>query len=305
MTASAPLTGIVFNIQKYSVHDGPGIRTIAFLKGCPLACRWCSNPESQKPEPELAYNRSKCLNIGQCGRCVEVCAAGAITVAADQTIEIDRNLCIDCMQCADACPAKALIVYGKPMTVADVLRVVEQDAMFYSRSGGGMTLSGGEPMFQADFALALLREARARHIGTAMETAGYCRYELLAEACGLLDHLLYDVKSLNPVRHQEMTACSNVLIQKNLQRLREDFPRLAMTIRTPVIPGFNDSESDIRQIAALAKTLGAGYEILPYHRLAQPKYTYIGRTYAMPQVSLDETLLSRLQEITRETAAGA
>ncbi|MES9996344.1 glycyl-radical enzyme activating protein [Desulfovibrio aminophilus] len=303
MTASASIKGIVFNIQKYSVHDGPGIRTIAFLKGCPLACRWCSNPESQKSAPELAYNKSKCLNIDQCGRCVEVCTAGAITVDDDRTIRIDRNLCVDCMQCADACPSQALIVYGKPMSVDEVLRVVEQDAMFYSRSGGGMTLSGGEPIFQAEFALALLREARTRRIGTAMESAGYCRYEDLSAACALLDHLLFDVKSLNPERHREMTGRPVDLIQDNLRRLRVDFPRLPMTIRTPVIPGFNDSEEDIREIADLAARLGAGYEILPYHRLAQPKYTYIGRTYSMPKVSLDETLLGRLREISREATA--
>lgn len=297
MTASESPTGTVFNIQKYSVHDGPGIRTIPFLKGCPLSCRWCSNPESQRPTPQLAYNKAKCLGLNQCGRCVDVCAAGAITVDDEGVINIDHSQCVDCLQCAEVCPSQAIIVYGKTMTVQQVMDVVEQDAMFYSRSEGGMTLSGGEPMFQPAFSLALLREARHRHIGTAMETAGFCRYEDLAEACSMLDHLLFDVKSLDSKRHEEMTGRPNERIQENLRKLRADFPKLPMTIRTPVIPGFNDNEAEIARIAALAHGYGVGYEVLPYHRMAQPKYAYIGRPYTIKQKALDPKLWDRIRAV--------
>ena len=153
-SSNAEIKGIVFNIQKYSVHDGPGIRTIAFLKGCPLRCRWCSNPESQNPKPELAYNRERCLTFDNCIRCLEVCTVGAIQKADDNRPRIDWNLCTQCLLCADVCPSKALSVYGYEVTVAQVIDEVEREGVFYARSGGGLTLSGGEPLFQPEFAIA-------------------------------------------------------------------------------------------------------------------------------------------------------
>lgn len=287
--------GMVFNVQKYSVHDGPGIRTIVFLKGCPLHCRWCSNPESQRTAPELAYNPAKCLGIEKCGRCLEVCTAGALTTNPEGRLVINRETCCNCMLCAEACPAVSLTVYGKAMTVDQVLAVVEQDAIFYSRSGGGMTLSGGEPLMQPDFALALLREARRRRIGTALETAGHCGWEQLAAACGLLDYLLYDIKTMDPARHQAFTGVSNEVILENLRRVRERFPDLPILVRTPVIPGVNDSEEDLAAIEDFLRGMpNLSRELLPYHRLAQPKYGYIGRAYPMGDAVLAQERMDRL-----------
>jgi pyruvate formate lyase activating enzyme len=297
--------GNVFNIQKYSVHDGPGIRTLVFLKGCTLACRWCSNPESLSPDPVLAYNPAKCIGIRECGRCLLSCTAGALTQSEDGKIVINRALCTDCMFCAKACPSLALTVYGQSMRVSEVLEKVEADAIFYARSGGGMTLSGGEPLLQHDFATALLAEAKKRRINTAMETAGNVPMAWLEAACPNLDHLLFDVKSMDPAKHKAATGATNDRILGNLRQARQRFPDLAITVRTPVVPGFNDTPEDIRAIAAFVRELpGVKHELLPYHRFAKPKYGYLDRDFPMGEATLDDALFHRLDEAAREAATG-
>ena len=165
--------GVIFNIQKYSVHDGPGIRTIVFSKGCPLRCRWCSNPESQNSGPELAVNTGRCLGLDKCRHCIEACPRGAIVPSPENRATVDRSKCEGCdFPCARACPAQGLLVYGTEQSVDEVLAKVEQDAFFYARSRGGLTISGGEPLFHRDFALALLREAKRRRLRAAVETCG-------------------------------------------------------------------------------------------------------------------------------------
>jgi pyruvate formate lyase activating enzyme len=293
--------GIVFNIQKYSVHDGPGIRTLVFLKGCTLACRWCSNPESLTPDPILAYNPAKCIGIRECGHCLLSCTAGALTQSDDGKILIKRDLCTDCMFCATVCPAQALTSYGQTMSVTEILATVEADAMFYSRSGGGMTLSGGEPLLQHAFATALLTEAKRRRINTAMETAGNVPLAWLTDACAHLNHLLYDIKCLDSDKHKAATSAPNTQILENLRHVRQQFPELSITVRTPVIPGFNDTEEDIRAIAAFVRTLpGVRHELLPYHRLARPKYGYIGRDFTMGDATLGDAAFQMLSEAARE-----
>ena len=278
----ATKTGVVFNIQRYSVHDGPGIRTLVFLKGCPLQCRWCCNPESQSHEIELAYNPNKCLTFSECKRCANACPTNALQRGEDDKAQIDRNLCDKCMNCADACPAKALILYGETKSVEEVLRVVEQESIFYSRSGGGMTLSGGEPLLQAEFSLALLREAKRRRIKTAIETCGYVQLDVLEEACTLANTLLFDIKSMNSTKHRAFTGASNETILNNFREVRERFPKLSILVRTPVIPDFNDTEDDILAVLGLLKsTPNVAYELLPYHRLGIQKYAYLGREYLM------------------------
>lgn len=291
-------TGCVFNIQKFSVHDGPGIRTIVFLKGCGMQCWWCSNPESQNPYPEKAYNENRCLGLDKCVRCVEVCMPNAISRAPNGKLVIDRSRCDMCAQpCVDACPAQGFIMYGQTRSVDEVLHIVEQDSMFYARSEGGMTLSGGEPLLQRDFMLALLREARRRRINTSMETCGLAPWESLRDACAHLDSILFDIKTLNPVKHMEQTGAPLEPVLENFTRMMKAYPSLAVHVRTPVVPGFNDAVGSILPIAELvAKYPNADFEMLPYHRLGTQKYAFLGRKYRMGEVSLGDGIMDALLE---------
>jgi pyruvate formate lyase activating enzyme len=293
--------GLVFNIQKYSVHDGPGIRTIVFLKGCPLSCRWCSNPESQSCEPELAFNAGRCLTFSKCTRCLQACLRGAIIREADDTLRIDRALCAGCPKnCAEACPSQGLIVYGQERTVDDVLKVVEQDAAFYTRSSGGLTLSGGEPLMQGEFAVTLLRDARRRRIKTAVETCGLVPWKTLDAASPLLNYVLYDIKHMDSQVHEEQTGSSNEMILENFRRLVALDPDKPILARTPVIPGFNDSEEAITAIATFLKPYeNVRYEMLPYHRLGTQKYHFLNRVPPMDEVTLDKSVMTRLVDAAR------
>lgn len=288
--------GLVFNIQKYSVHDGPGIRTIVFLKGCPLSCRWCSNPESQRLEPELAFNPGRCLTFSKCTRCLQACLRGAIIREADDSLRIDRTLCDGCPKnCAQACPSQGLIVYGEERSVDDVLKVVEQDAAFYTRSSGGMTLSGGEPLLQADFALALLREARRRRIRTAVETCGMVPWKTMEAAAQYLNYVLYDIKHMDSSVHQEQTGRPNEAILDNFRRLVGLEAETPILVRTPVIPGFNDSEEAIAAIAEFVRPYpNVRFEMLPYHRLGTQKYLFLDRVPPMDEVTLDKSVMPKL-----------
>ena len=296
------VTGIVFNIQKYSVHDGPGIRTIVFTKGCPLSCRWCSNPESQLLKPQMAFNATRCIGTDKCHYCMPACPYQAIT-AEGNALNIDCTHCNECesLACSKACPAGSIITYGQTRTVEDVLNAVAQDAIFYTRSGGGMTISGGEPLFQKEFAIALLREARRRRIKTAIETCGCYEWERLEEAAPYLNYVLYDVKHTDTEKHKWATGVGNELILSNLKKLLETFPELPVQVRTPVIPGFNDDEETARSIGKLLKGYSnVTYEALPYHRLGTQKYAFLGREYPMGEVSLPAGVAERVQAIVDE-----
>ena len=296
------VTGIVFNIQKYSVHDGPGIRTIVFTKGCPLSCRWCSNPESQLLKPQMAFNATRCIGTDKCHYCMPACPYQAITTEGN-SLNIDCTHCNECetLACSKACPAGSIITYGQTRTVEDVLNAVAQDAIFYTRSGGGMTISGGEPLFQKEFAIALLREARRRRIKTAIETCGCYEWERLEEAAPYLNYVLFDVKHTDTEKHKWATGVGNELILSNLKKLLETFPELPVQVRTPVIPGFNDDEETARSIGKLLKGYSnVTYEALPYHRLGTQKYAFLGREYPMGEVSLPAGVAERVQAIVDE-----
>lgn len=297
--------GTIFNIQKYSVHDGPGIRTIVFFKGCPLSCRWCSNPESQSFKQELAFNDGRCLGLAKCVRCVKACERQAVGVDGEKPA-FNRDLCAACdMPCVRACPASGVIAYGQRKTVAEVLKVVEQDSLFYSRSGGGLTLSGGEPLAQPEFALALLREARRRRLNTAMETCGHVPWDVLRQACGQLNTLLFDIKCLDSGLHKAFTGKGSELIQENFRKLVHEFPNLAIHVRTPVIPGFNDTPEQIRAIAELACAHpNVTYEVLPYHRLGTQKYVFLDREIPMGEITLPTETFSELEAIARSHCSG-
>jgi pyruvate formate lyase activating enzyme len=284
--ASTNTTGCVFNIQRFSVHDGPGIRTLVFLSGCPLRCAWCCNPESQLVGPQLAYNRNKCIGTGECGDCLTVCKEEALLPTSDQRqISVNRDRCTNCGACAAACPSLALEMLGKRVTVSEILCELEKDSCFYSRSGGGLTVSGGEPLLQPEFTLALLKAANDTGIETAVETCGHARWEDLESICEHVSCIFYDIKSLDPYKHKQFTNVSNDLILQNFVALIRRFPRLPIVVRTPVVPGFNDDPQEIAKIARfISPYSNVTYELIPYHAFGTSKYTFIGRPYDLDSI---------------------
>jgi pyruvate formate lyase activating enzyme len=265
-------SGFIFDIQRFSVHDGPGIRTLVFFKGCPLACLWCSNPESQRFAPELLFDASKCV---ACGGCVEACPHGA-TRASGDGVQYDRERCAACGACADVCPAEARTVAGRRVTAAEVVAEIVKDAPFFTNSGGGVTLGGGEPLAQADFASEILKQCRVRGIHTAIETCGHVPWPAFETILPLTDLFLYDVKHLDADAHRTRTGGDVALILSNLERLVRS--RGAVTVRVPVVPGFNDTPQDIRIVAEHVARLGLReLHLLPYHRLGESKYRLLGR----------------------------
>lgn len=294
--------GYIFNIQLFSVHDGPGIRTLVFLKGCPLRCKWCSNPESQKPLPELGYNSNKCIGVEKCTKCLDICPEGAISKGANDKIIIDRDLCTNCMLCADVCPSKALNIYGQLKSIKQVLNEVEKDSIFYARSGGGISLSGGEPLSQPEFAIELLKEAKNRRMNTAIETCGYTDWKNLEAACQYLNLLIYDIKCMDLEKHKKYTKANNELILENFEKVCDKYPDLPKLVRTPVIPGFNDNEDDIKEIIQFIKNKpNVEYELLSYHKLGTPKYEYLGRDYPLNDAKLDEEKMNSLRKLVKNT----
>jgi pyruvate formate lyase activating enzyme len=269
---SSHIRGIVFDIKRFAVHDGPGIRTTVFLKGCPLRCDWCHNPESQLSKPVVAQFRRNCIG---CRKCIEACPQHAIT-AGDEGIVLNRALCQSCGACADACVAEALVLRGEEMTVEQVLTEVEKDRPFYENSGGGMTLSGGEPLFQPDFALALLRAAKAAGLHTCLDTSGHAFWPVIEGMLPYVDVLLYDIKGVDPRRHQQRTGRSNRQILENLRHLTAD--GVCVNVRVPVVKDYNDDEQDMRELAGYLLSLDhvPAVELLPYHRLGEGKYESLG-----------------------------
>lgn len=265
MTA-ANIRGMVFDIRRFSVHDGPGIRTTVFLKGCPLRCRWCHNPESFEPNPTLFFYRQRCLG---CGVCVQSCPRQAIIAPGI----ISAKRCRRCGHCAAICPAKALVLIGKRLTIAAVMREVVKDRPFYDRSGGGLTVSGGEPLMQPEFTAALLQAARARRIHTALDTSGYAAADSWQRVLAWTDTLLFDLKCGDPVKHRALTGVSNRRILENL-KLSLRVPQLEIVIRIPVIPGLNDSPGEMLKIRRILNRLGGVFtvDLLPYNVLAAAKY---------------------------------
>lgn len=278
--------GLVFNIQKFSLHDGEGIRTLVFLKGCPLACQWCSNPEGQSFSPELAYNLEKCIGVAECDRCLKVCGRDAIAHDDDGRIRIIREQCDHCGECAEACPSKALEMVGDSMTAEEVVNAVEEDGGFYVRSGGGLTLSGGEPLSQAEFACDILKSAKRRGLNTAVETSGICPWEAIEAVGPYVDHMFFDIKCMDPFKHEQVTGLPNQSILENYRKTSAYFPSLAMTVRTPVIPGVNDSAADIQSIRRFLQQVGKPfvYELLPYHQFGESKYHKLGKKFLMEGV---------------------
>jgi pyruvate formate lyase activating enzyme len=276
------LTGIIFDIERFAIHDGPGIRTTLFLKGCPLACWWCHNPESISPRRELVFFEAKCIG---CNKCFEVCPVGAHERLPDGGRAYHREKCTLCGKCSEACAAEALVVEGREIDVEGAVEELSRDMPFYSTSGGGITLSGGEPMRQADFSREVLRGCRDKGIHTALDTCGFAPWEDYRKVLPATDLVLYDLKLADPAEHRKYTGVSNELILENLGRI--DAAGKQIEVRIPVVPGVNDGE---RNLEGCAEILGGlrhltRVVLLPYHRMGEAKYARLGRSYRLPDTA--------------------
>lgn len=297
-------TGVVVNIQHFSTHDGPGIRTTVFLKGCSLRCKWCCNPEAINPEPELAFKLKQCIGEKECGRCLGVCPEQALQVdASDEKVRVNWDLCCNCGMCVAVCPSRALYTLGQTMTVDEVLAEVEQDGGFYEESGGGITLSGGECLMQPEFSSALLKEARARGINTAIETAGNVPWKFMAQVLPYVDTMLHDYKLTDPAEHRRWTGAGNARILKNFQRAYEQFPGINFIARIPLVPGVNDDEAQIDAVldAVLPWPNVSALELLPYHGFGDSKYGLLGSVYELEDFS--PPAAERLEQLRRRISA--
>lgn len=271
------MTGTIFRIARYAVHDGPGIRTTVFLKGCPLRCWWCHSPESQSANPELILQPERCVN---CGTCLPACPNHAIE-PAEESFTTDREMCEACGTCVRACPSGAREIVGATLTVDQLMAEIEKDVVFFDESGGGVTFSGGEPLMQPDFLDEALRRCQAIRIHTAVDTCGLADSEALRRISPNTDLFLFDLKLMDEGRHREVTGTSNQLIIENLRMLAR--LRGNIRIRFPLIPGINDDPENVRALGTLVSSLGiARVDVLPYHRAGIAKYVRLDEEYRLP-----------------------
>lgn len=284
--------GVVFDIQRYSINDGPGIRTIVFLKGCPLRCAWCSNPESQQPNRELLYRKILCIH---CNLCLKACKQGALDPSNPNLI--NREKCILCQDCANICPTGALEIKGKNMTVEEVINELKKDESYYHRSNGGITLSGGEALMQADFCRELLKACRARGWHTAIETEGYASKDAINKVMPCIDLALLDCKANNDEIHKKWTGVSNKIIRENSYLIQDITHTI---IRIPTIPTVNSDIDEYRDMIKFVKTLPKVKEIhiLPYHNYGERKYELLGREYKLKNIEkLNEKHVEKLKQL--------
>jgi pyruvate formate lyase activating enzyme len=287
----APL-GMIFDIERFAIHDGPGIRTTLFLKGCPLSCWWCHNPESISPRPQLALFEEKCIG---CGRCFDACPNGVHEKLADGSRALHREKCAACGRCVQTCYAEALVMEGREISVEHAMDELRRDAPFYETSGGGVTLSGGEPLRQVEFTTAVLRSCKAEGLHTALDTCGYAPWTDYEMVLPFVDMVLYDFKLADTEAHVKYTGVPNELIRENLSRI--DGRGLPIEIRIPVIPGINDGRDNIDQTAQFLSGMKQvkGIALLPYHGLGETKYPRVGKTYRLN--GLASPTRERMEEI--------
>ncbi len=274
------LTATIFDLKRYAINDGPGIRTAVFMKGCPLDCWWCHNPEGRTRQPQLMVRTNRCR---LCGDCAEVCPQSAITIS--EKIFTDPGLCKDCGTCAQVCVQGARELVGQVVTIGELLKEIERDVVFFDQSGGGVTLTGGEPLMQPRFAIELLRACKAHGIHTVLDTSGYASWQVISEVAQHSDLFLYDLKLMDDERHRKFTGVSNRLILSNLQRLSAAGENIV--VRIPLIPGVNDDEQNLRLTQRFLTGLPnlAGVEVLSYHDIAQAKYSALDLSYRLPELA--------------------
>lgn len=267
------MKGIVFDIQKFALHDGPGIRTVLFLKGCPFKCVWCCNPESIDPNPQLAYEENKC---NQCTKCVNVCGADALKME-DGKLVVDFDKCTVCGNCVSECPKSAFKIYGYEADSDALIEEVMKDVDYYKNSGGGLTLSGGDPLYQFDFAYELFSKAKAKGLNTCLESEGFGEKAQFEKIIPLVDYFYFDYKITNPADHERYTGVANKIVLENLAVLGEHCSKI--TLRCVLIPGINDNDDHFKAIAALSQKYPtiSGVEVMAYHDYGSAKNTQIGK----------------------------
>ncbi len=289
---SGNAAGYIFEIERFAIHDGPGIRTLVFLLGCPLKCLWCANPESQALERKLMIWNTRCIG---CKECLNACPNGALSW--DSGVRADRSACSLCGACSKACNSNAMTIVGERMDAAQVFAKVDKDAAFYRASGGGVTFSGGEPFAQPEFLLSLAKEAKKREYHTCIETTGCASWDAIREIMPYLDLFLYDFKQMDPAAHKRYTGVGNALILDNYKRLLEYGKKIVA--RFPVIPGYNDSNENVEAIASFLKTHSpcCRIDLLPYHTLGVSKYQRLNMPYKLEPTDMPSQ--ERVAEIER------
>jgi pyruvate formate lyase activating enzyme len=283
--------GIIFSIKRYSIHDGPGIRTTIFFKGCPITCLWCHNPEGISSGYELCFWGDQCLD---CGSCIKACPEDAV-IRKEGMISMDDLFCRRCGACVQACPTGAMEIIGEEMSVSGVMQEIEKDTIFYDESGGGVTFSGGEPLLQPEFLISLLMDCKAKGIHTAVDTCGFVETDILIRVSRFVDLFLYDIKVMDEEKHKKVTGVSNQRILSNLKELSHIGAMI--TVRIPVIPGFNDDDENMKRTGKFISSLKniKQVDLLPFHSLCIDKYSRLGKNF--PMVPLKEERAYRMETI--------
>lgn len=304
MSGEKTLSGSVLRIERSSIHDGQGLRTVIFLKGCPLDCPWCSTPESKEFSFEKGYDAHLCT---ACGRCINTCPQEAIRFSENKkSIQTDASKCIKCFQCFDVCPNNAVKKYGMSLTAAQVMEEISKDEIFFFHSGGGVTLSGGEPLCQADFSAEVLKECKRLGIHTAVESSFQVDYVNIKIILPYLDTLLVDIKHMNSQRHEDWIGKDNALILENIKKTDRSRYPLEIIVRIPLIPGYNDSDENLLATLNFCQSLNKlkEIELLPYHRLGKDTYRLLGKNYiCMDIIPPDSKTLCERTAFMREHSA--